>query len=83
MRGRSVVALVLVGLGGGKYLVTHNAYLHLATGIVKGPPGAIMFQDSTAPKTGPFEWRLSVVTGDAAAAYGWAKKINPHPVVYR
>ncbi|MBI5525578.1 MAG: hypothetical protein HY897_04525 [Deltaproteobacteria bacterium] len=72
----------LVGLGGGEYLVKHCGHLHLAVGIDKGPPGAIRFKDENAPLE-PFEWRLSVVTGDAAAGYEWAKKINTHPTVHR
>jgi hypothetical protein len=72
----------LIGIGGGEYLIKHCEYLHLAVGVDKGPPGAIRFRDENAPQV-PFEWRLSVVTGDAAEAFDAAKKINTHPVVRR
>ena len=72
-----------VGLGGGRYVVEDQGFVHVAARIEKAS-GDLVFRDATGDPSEPRTWVFHVFDGkDATTVAAFARALNVQPTVWR
>lgn len=72
----------LIGLGGGRWLIKDQAWIHAAARITPGS-GDVEIGDTTMPAGEEATWVFRIVLGDEATAAAEAARLNVWPEVVR